>query len=155
MTGSQQFLRTLRTAGFVFVGMLVLGLTTQQAEAQTFGRSSQQSASRYGKILGNRYDASKRAPSVSPYLNLLQPQGFVLPNYYTFVRPEIQRQQEQFEQRLAIGRLEVEVEEQQRQDRISGASRTIRGTGHHTQFNNYSHYYPLFNTQRELPQRGP
>jgi hypothetical protein len=83
--------------------------------------------------------------TVSPYLNLLNRQGFGLPNYQTFVRPQLQTDQNFARQQSQIQRL------QRQQAGLAagnlnaprGVSAQIRGTGHVTRFMDTSHYFPV------------
>ncbi len=81
-------------------------------------------------------------PTTSPYLNLLNRQGG-LPNYQSLVRPQIEARQEFAQQQAAINRLQRQ--ERGLASRLSntrGVSSDIRGTGHVTQFQYFSHFFP-------------
>jgi hypothetical protein len=85
-------------------------------------------------------------PTVSPYLNLLQPQGGGLPNYQTLVRPAIdQRRQNQDTQRQ-ISQLQSSVAASTAQEQRGEV--TFRPTGHGTGKFYYSHFYPTLNQRR-------
>lgn len=85
-------------------------------------------------------------PTVSPYLNLLQPQGGGLPNYQTLVRPQIeQRRENQITQRQ-ISQLQSFVAQSSMQDRRGET--TYRPTGHPTGSFYYSHFYPTLSQRR-------
>ena len=80
------------------------------------------------------------APTVSPYLNLINNRGTGLPAYQTLVQPLLQQQQQQQQinqlqhttQTLSAGGLTQPAK---------GASTAIRGTGHVTANMDYLHYY--------------
>ena len=76
-------------------------------------------------------------PTVSPYLNLLQNNGFGVTNYQSLVKPLINQGNAIQQQGHSIGNLQRQVSQQ-----AYGASSSRRGTGHATYFMNYSHYYP-------------
>lgn len=89
-------------------------------------------------------------PTLSPYLNLARNDiggSSGLPNYYTFVKPELDRRQDAAVQQSQIRQLQnqvsgVQANLQQAQQRGRAAV-----SGHPTRFMSYSHYYPL------MPQR--
>ena len=87
-------------------------------------------------------------PAFSPYLNLLRSGSNPAVNYYGLVRPEINA-------RNAILGLEQQV------NVLSGAGAEAPavplGSGHPTQFNNLSHYFPGSGTSGAQPgrQAGP
>lgn len=73
------------------------------------------------------------SPTFSPYLNLLR-RGNPAVNYYGLVRPEVQS-------RAAIGQLQQSV--QGLDSTIAeGQNASSLATGHPTQFQNLSHFYP-------------
>lgn len=79
-------------------------------------------------------------PTVSPYLNLLQVNSQGLNSYQTMVKPIIDQQNAINRQGSQLGRLQNQVN-QQAYGAGAGSSGT-RGTGHQTQFQNTSHYFP-------------
>lgn len=77
-------------------------------------------------------------PTVSPYINLLRNDTGGVPNYYSFVRPQLDQQAVNrrnaatFQnQGIAVMKLET-----------LAAGGTNRPTGSAATFRNYSHYYP-------------
>ena len=99
-----------------------------------------------GHVFGQRSVAGQvfNRPTVSPYLNLLRGTGSgSLPSYYTLVRPQIEQRQENIRQQAALQQLETRINQPLRANVQpgTGASSAIRGTGHATYFQNYSHFY--------------
>ena len=78
-------------------------------------------------------------PTVSPYLNLLQNnnQLNVAPNYQSLVKPLIDQRNATQRQGNALQNLQQKVNAQG-----AGGAGVGRGTGLHTTFMNYSHFYP-------------
>ncbi|MDZ4779664.1 MAG: hypothetical protein SGJ19_05380 [Planctomycetia bacterium] len=94
-------------------------------------------------------------PTVSPYLNLLQPQGGGLPNYQTLVRPAVEQRRQNQDTQRQISQLQSSVAASSAQDQRGET--TFRPTGHQTSFSPaygnrtgffYSHYYPTLNGRR-------
>lgn len=87
----------------------------------------------------------RRGPTLSPYLNLLRNDGDDLgglPNYHTFVRPALEQQRINRQQRRQIQRLDQEVQQVNRQLMFQqDPTNAVRPTGHVTVFMNHSHYY--------------
>lgn len=86
---------------------------------------------------GSLYDR----PTVSPYLNLVNPGAAAnaIPNYFTLVRPQL-------EQRAAINETRSDVNRLRRRvaldERAGGAGREqVRPTGHQTRYMYYGPYY--------------
>lgn len=80
-------------------------------------------------------------PTVSPYLNLLRPQGGVgVPNYQSLVRPQLQQERTNQIQERQIQSLQNRM--YQGPSRSVGSPQDIRSTGHVTRFMNHSSYYP-------------
>jgi hypothetical protein len=79
-------------------------------------------------------------PTVSPYLNLLQPQGGGLPNYQTLVRPALEQRNQNLQMQRQISQLQSSVIENNVRDQRGEAM--FRPTGHSTGFFYYSHFYP-------------
>jgi hypothetical protein len=85
-------------------------------------------------------------PTVSPYLNLLNPAGAVgLPNYFTLVRPQIDQRAGLSQQAAQLQQLNRQVSANTRRSRQGPEQ--VRSTGHPTQFMYYGQYY------RQLGQR--
>ena len=82
-------------------------------------------------------------PTVSPYLNLLQPNQFGITPYHTLVRPQLEAREALQQQGSNIQRLQQQVRAQPAYGR--GARGRVGGlqTGHETRFMNYSHYYNM------------
>ena len=76
-------------------------------------------------------------PTVSPYLDLLRG-GDTAFNYHRRVKPEMEWRSATSQNRQSIGQL------QQDQTRGESASK-LSGTGHASQFQNFSHFYPSRN----------
>jgi hypothetical protein len=85
-----------------------------------------------------RYQPSR--PTVSPYLNLLRTDRGPLPNYYTFVRPQLEQQwtNQQLQSGIIQNRTNLQAVGQ-RVGQIEAATMQPTGTG--ASFMNYSHYY--------------
>ena len=85
----------------------------------------------------------RRQPTISPYLNLdvLQSETS-LPNYYAYVRPQLQQQQTNREQQAQIFRLKQKLRSATAMgvisDNLSGGMPT---TGHSSQFLNSGGYF--------------
>ncbi len=95
--------------------------------------------------------ATQITPSVSPYLNLLRENRSFVPNYFTFVRPEVRQLETNMAQGAAIGQLETRQAQimQMQQQLPTGQTPPLQTfpqmqstTGHPTSFMNYLHYYP-------------
>jgi hypothetical protein len=88
------------------------------------------------------------APTVSPYLNLLNNRGNTgLPAYQTLVQPILQQQQDSQQQQSQISRLAHNQKASSLAatglgGQARGISNEIRGTGHPTSFLTYGSYYP-------------
>jgi hypothetical protein len=93
-------------------------------------------------------------PTVSPYLNLLRPQGGVaIPNYQALVRPMLEQErinQNQGRQLAQMNRMYQGPSSQS----SAGAPIEIRGTGHKTGFMNYSAYYPSLQNAQQARRPG-
>ncbi len=85
-------------------------------------------------------------PTVSPYLNLLQPQGNGLPNYQTLVKPALDQERKNADTQRQIYQLQSAVASNTAQD--SRGEATFRPTGHTTTYFYYSHFYPTMTTRR-------
>lgn len=81
-----------------------------------------------------------RRPSVSPYMNLVNnPQGAAT-NYQSLVRPQLEQSATNQQQRAAISQLQRQAPG--RSQSSAQGNQKLRGTGHHTMFNNTSRYFP-------------
>lgn len=85
-------------------------------------------------------------PTVSPYLNLLQPQGGGLPNYQTLVRPAIEQQRRNQDTQRQITQLQSTVAENNVRDQRGETY--FRPTGHATGNFYYSHFFPQLAQRR-------
>jgi hypothetical protein len=78
-------------------------------------------------------------PTTSPYLNLARPQGASgVPNYQTLVRPQVQQDRLNAQQRTAMKNLQSEIAN------IEGAPppyKGVRPTGHTTTFQSHGGYF--------------
>ena len=90
-----------------------------------------------------RYRGVANEPYISPYMNLVRPDGDAAFNYSTLVQPQLQQMQfnqQQAQENFAFGR-----QIQQTQAEIMtpyGLRSTMRPTGGVATRMNYSHYYP-------------
>jgi hypothetical protein len=93
------------------------------------------------------YDNIFSRPTVSPYLNLLNPAGAVgLPNYFTLVRPQVEARAGLSRQAAQLQQLNRQVSTNARRSR-QGPSQ-VRSTGHPTQFMYYGPYYRQLGPRR-------
>lgn len=78
------------------------------------------------------------SPGVSPYLGLTNRQTGVTPNYYLYVKPQVDAYQNAATNQARIQQL------QQQMNAAAGQQTgpTVFRTGHQTTFGNYSHFYP-------------
>ena len=132
--------------GKLIIGVLVATLfATGEAEAQ-FGQ--QQRNLQYGARSRTTSSAILSRPSVSPYLALADLNGTGLvdnsTNYFTVVRPRIEREEQQRRQQLQLQNIQQNVSQMRsaaaRQSQTGG-----RATGHPTRFGFYLQYYPTLN----------
>ncbi len=111
--------------------MIKLIIAAGITSALVFGLCSTSSAA------GARpFDDTSRRPSVSPYLNLLNNQNPNVTNYQSLVRPMVNQNRFNAQQRSAINNL------QSAPSSSPQGAENIRSTGHQSAFGNYSHYYP-------------
>lgn len=104
---------------------------------------------RYSNSASIRNNAIFNRPTVSPYLNLLRPQGGVgSPNYQSLVRPQLDQERINQQQRQQMQQLQSRVYQGPTSQSSAGAPIAIRATGHTTQYMNYSAYYPALGGQR-------
>jgi hypothetical protein len=80
-------------------------------------------------------------PTVSPYLNLLRPNGGPLPNYYSLVRPEIEARAGINRNAQSLNNLQSQVRGLEQNQRSLGQNE-IRTTGHSTFFMNTQNFFP-------------
>jgi hypothetical protein len=99
------------------------------------------------QVPGARYQPTR--PTVSPYLNLLRPDDAILPDYYTFVRPQQQAETFRGQQSLINRQQQSLLLQQQSEIDLAtgtGAFRSrpaqVRSTGTASGFMNTSHYFP-------------
>ncbi|QDU91405.1 hypothetical protein Pla175_48280 [Pirellulimonas nuda] len=80
------------------------------------------------------------SPVISPYLNLDRSEdASQLPNYYTFVRPQLDQESINQKQQYQLGRLQQQVKQASYVSPGGGAG--APGTGHTTRFGNTGRYY--------------
>ncbi len=118
------------------VALLAFALSAESARAQQG----------YNRPSINSFFNILSRPTVSPYLNLLRPQGLGAPNYQTLVRPELEARRALRNQQESINRLQGSLRQQQQQLR-QAVTGELRPTGHRTLYLNYSHYYPALSSQ--------
>ena len=93
-----------------------------------------------GQNLPRRYEPAR--PTLSPYLNLFRANAGPIPNYYTFVRPQLEQNVVNQTQQAAIARQGASLQQLSqgvRQSTDAGLAPT--GTG--SRFMNLSHFYPV------------
>lgn len=142
-------MRNLVIIGIVFA---TIGLTNEDAMAQFAQQNRVRSFSAFSTgNSGFRSTASQilSRPTTSPYLALvnLDGQGGGLDNsrnYFTQVRPALDRQRQQQTQQLQIQNIQRNVAQMRTQAAQSNMTGP-RGTGHPTRFQHYLHYYPQLN----------
>lgn len=91
----------------------VPGYYSQQRQPQTAQRRFISSGSKYGAGSGQKPFSSIRSQqTVSPYLNLFREEQIEdIPNYYTYVRPQLQQQQTNRQQHAELQRLRQQVQQ--------------------------------------------
>lgn len=139
----------MRNLVIIGIAIASLSIANQEASAQFAQqtRISNFSAFSSGNS-GFQSTASQilSRPTTSPYLALvnLDGQGGNLDNsrnYFTQVKPALDRQRQQQTQRLQIQNIQrnvTQMRSQAAQQNVSGP----RGTGHPTRFQHYFQYYP-------------
>ena len=85
-----------------------------------------------------RYRLNSQRPPVSPYLDMFRANTGVLPNYYTFVRPQLEQQKQQTQQWQAIRQLQIAPTSR---NMSAVAPDQLRATGQGGYFDNHLHYY--------------
>lgn len=86
-------------------------------------------------------------PTFSPYLQLFQVNPGYLPNYHTYVRPNIYQDAVNRQLSESISRNQQSIDRQREalqnfsETQLSVQPAGSRGTGVHGRFRNYSHYY--------------
>jgi hypothetical protein len=114
-------------------GLAVFALAAAEANAQAPGSKP--------------FEDIYRRPNVSPYNqieNFSQNPQMAGNIYQQIVMPQQQQERqriEQISQRQAVGRLQNQVGQIQRDTRARQIDPTIRPTGHASTYQNYSHYY--------------
>lgn len=126
----------------LLLGMLMLGGGIEHADAQP--GSSFAAPERYRRPSAQAYNNVTRNQNVSPYLNLTRRQGRFnsSPNYQSFVVPELERRKSERQQAAAVQRLQQQVAANQTPEQATGGSRSVRSTGHTSQYFYYSHFFP-------------
>jgi hypothetical protein len=127
------------------------------ATNEAFGQfSQQQRAAGFSAFSQNRSGFRSAATQIlsrsttSPYLALTDLTGQGLDtsrNYFTQVRPALERQQQQQLQQRQIQQIQQNVS-QIRSDAARRTQTGPQGTGHPTRFNAYFQYYPGFARRR-------
>lgn len=86
-------------------------------------------------------DATINRPTTSPYLNLLRPQGATgVPNYQSLVRPQLQQDRTNAQQRRTMNNLQNQISNLQ----VEGAPPPytgVRPTGHRSSFMQTGNYF--------------
>lgn len=85
-------------------------------------------------------DMNLARPAVSPYLNLLNSQSTGITNYQTLVKPQVQQLATARRQGAQINQLQKQVAA--RPTSGTQGSESLRPTGHHSTYQNFSHFYP-------------
>lgn len=90
------------------------------------------------------FSSLRPGPNLSPYLALdIRESSTSLPNYYAFVRPQLEQQQFEQQQQRQNQRLQQQVRSA---SEMVGATRGVNngvpGTGHSTHYFNMGGYYP-------------
>lgn len=123
----------IRSASAV-LGLLLVWGATESAHAQFPNYSGT------GRSIPSVRQRILDRPTVSPYMELLSPQGQGLPTYYTRVRPELEARALEQQAARQLSSLQSQVRAIQQQD----ARGSQFATGHPTRFMNYTHYFPGF-----------
>ena len=132
--------RRVRFGTFVLLASCLLAAAGESVQAQS-RRGRTNAVPRY----------QPPTPTVSPYLNLLRPEG-PIPNYYALVRP-LQRQEQFNRQTMAFQERQAqEVERLQRQFAQpqvlpTGTAGWFFDEGRQPPFGNTSHYYQVLQPQ--------
>ncbi len=105
------------------------------AAAGIISLSSLSSAAAQGRAIGGGSTNNPNGPTVSPYLNLLQNNNSNITNYQSLVKPLIN-------QNNALQRQGGAIQQLQQQRSYGGGGGYSGGTGVHSYFMFYSHYYP-------------
>lgn len=133
--------RTLLLLALSVMGCLLM---TPDAHAQISARNFRNARAATRSFLYNR-------PTVSPYVNLANRNtGFGMPNYFTYVRPQLERQQRQMSQRRQTAQMQQQLNQVQSQ--VARSSQQATGmmlTGRQgwsarggTRFGSYLNFYP-------------
>ncbi|MFO0899089.1 MAG: hypothetical protein U0836_16815 [Pirellulales bacterium] len=95
------------------------------------------------------YDNVYNRPTVSPYLNLLNPGAAFnsVPNYFTLVKPQLEQRAALNQQQSEISRLNRQVSSAPRRGQRQQSQ--VRSTGHATQFMFYGPYYRQMGPRRQ------
>jgi hypothetical protein len=89
-----------------------------------------------GQVQYRQYD-EMRTPQVSPYLSLTNRQTGSTPNYYLYVKPQLDALHNAQRNQAQIQQLERDM------NTAAGQTGPVQfKTGHITTFGNYSHFYP-------------
>ena len=144
----------VRLSLVIAISIFAAGYPTH-ARAQQYGRNYY-NLQGYSKYSNPGQDAVFNRPTVSPYLNLLRPQGGVaIPNYQALVRPQLQQQQINQQQGRQLQQLQRRTYQGPSSQSSAGAPIAIRSTGHTTGFMNYSAYFPQLQAPSgPAPPRG-
>jgi hypothetical protein len=93
-------------------------------------------------------------PTFSPYFGLFQQGSGILPNYYTFVRPEQQLRETLRRGDATVRRQGVAIGSLQRQVSVFEREALAPPTGTGSVFMDYSHYYPGYSAVGRPATRG-
>ena len=96
-----------------------------------------------GQELPRRYQPSR--PTISPYLNLFRPNFGAIPNYYAFVRPQLDQQAINLQQGQAINSNTQSIARVADKAKQPLAPQGVP-TGTASQFMTLSHFYPPHST---------
>ena len=99
-----------------------------------------------------RYSPSR--PTFSPYFGLFRQDSGILPNYYTFVRPEQQLRETFRRGDATVRRQGAAIDSLERQVSVFERETMARPTGTGSVFMDYSHYYPGYSGVGRPPTRG-
>ncbi|MHB1033367.1 MAG: hypothetical protein ACYC35_14350 [Pirellulales bacterium] len=105
-----------------------------------------QAPSPYNRQYPTRYQPSR--PTVSPYLNLFRNGNSAAMNYQTLVRPQINQENTNQQERATVQRLQQQLGDVSQTVYGAAAARSMRTTGHRTVFLDYSHYYSAGSPRR-------
>lgn len=140
-----------RTFSLAFVAACIsLASFAEDASAQYSGRNARSISSATRNMLFNR-------PSVSPYVNLAtRSASGGLPNYHTYVRPQLEQQQQQVAQQQRSAQVQRQISDiqnsyRQQQAQVQGQLTTGKvgwSSRGFPRFGTTLNYYPGFSAAR-------